>query len=234
MFKLHQNSKATDQPTSTQKDLSLLPSPFCNTRRAQNPNQPRLLSTSCISWHNMSKAVWVPKATFATSQSWRKRATVSPDPCGPMTNSASLPTLFPPDLLDETEEPLSDRQEVSSAIMCKPIKAHAFTLSAEMLGPNRTSSLKTLGSSFKRKKKSSPYGPYIHGTFHCVEAVRRRTLSHASRKGHRTSSQHGRIRPDLLPQPQVIAAVLPQEPRTSLSTDLPRTLRLCPAQQLDL
>ena len=38
------------------------------------------------------------------------------------------------------------------------------------LGPNRTNSLN------------------LPGTFHCVEAVRRRTLSQASRKGHRTSS----------------------------------------------
>ena len=31
---------------STQKDMSFTSFPFCNTRRAQNPNQPRLLSTS--------------------------------------------------------------------------------------------------------------------------------------------------------------------------------------------
>ena len=89
-----------------------------------------------------------------------------------MTNSASLPTLCSPELLDDTEDPLSDRQEFSSAIMCKPIKAHAFTCSAEMLGPNRTSSLKTLGYSFKRQKNSSPYGPYLPGTFDCLEVVR--------------------------------------------------------------
>ena len=38
-------------------------------RIAQKPNQPRLLSTSCISWHNLSRAVWQLNATFATSQS---------------------------------------------------------------------------------------------------------------------------------------------------------------------
>ena len=58
-----------------------------------------------------------------------------------------ITTLFSPELLDETEEPLSDRQEFSSAIMCKPIKAHAFAVPAEMLSPNRTRSLKTLSSS---------------------------------------------------------------------------------------
>ena len=67
----------------------------------------------------------------------------------------------------------------------------------------------TTGSFFKTKKKSSPYGPYLPGTFHCEEVVRSRTLSQASRKGHRTSSHNGSIRPDttlLL----VIAVLLPQ------------------------
>ena len=80
---------------------------------------------------------WQLKATFATSQSCRKRAIASPDPCSPMTNSAPLPTLFSVELLDEKEEPFSDRPEFSSIIMCRPIKAHAFTISTGMLGPNR-------------------------------------------------------------------------------------------------
>ena len=37
-----------------------------------------------------------------------------------------------------------------------------------MLGPSRISSLRTIGSFSKRKKKSSPYGPHLPGTFHCV------------------------------------------------------------------
>ena len=100
---------------------------------------------------------------------------------------------------------------------------------------SRTSSLRTLGSFFQRKKKSSPCGPYLPGTFHCEEVVRRRTLSHASRKGQMIFSHNGRIRPEL-PRPQVIATTTPQEPRAnnSHSNDLPRTLGLCPAQQLDL
>ena len=106
-----------------------------------------------------------------------------PDPCSPMTNNASLPTLFSPKPLDDTEEPLSDRQAFSSAIMCRPIKAHDFTVSTGMLGPNRTNSEKT----------NSPCGPYHPGTFHCVQVLRRRTLSHASRKGHRTSSHNGQV-----------------------------------------
>ena len=63
---------------------------------------------------------------------------LSRDPCSPMTNNASLPTLFSLELSDETEKPLSDCQEFYSDIMCKPTKAHAFTASTAMLGPNRT------------------------------------------------------------------------------------------------
>ena len=85
----------------------------------------------------MSKAIWQLKATFATFQSCTKRAIVPPDPCSPMTNNALLPTLFSLELLHEKEEPLSVRQEFSSAIMCKPTKAHAFTDSTGMLGPNQ-------------------------------------------------------------------------------------------------
>ena len=117
MFQPQQSSKDSGKPA-----------------QAQKPNQPRLLSTSCNSWHNMSRAMWQLDATFATSQSCRKREILSPDPRSPVTHDASLPTLFSLELLDETEEPLS--QEFSSAIMCKPTKAHAFTASTGMLGPN--------------------------------------------------------------------------------------------------
>ena len=42
----------------------------------------------------MSRAIWQLEATFATSQSCRKKAIASPDLCSPMTNNATLPTLF--------------------------------------------------------------------------------------------------------------------------------------------
>ena len=61
-----------------------------------------------------------------------------------------------------------------------------------------------------QKKKSSPYGPYLPGTFHCLEVVRRRTLSQASSKGHRTPSHNGSIRSDTT-RSHVIAALLPQD-----------------------
>ena len=112
------------------------------------------------------------------------------------------------------------------------LHAHAFNASTGMLGPNRTSSLMTIGSFFKRKKKSSPCGPYLPGTFHCEEGVRSRTLSQASRKGHRTCFHNGSIRPDttlLL----VIAALLPQGLEPTLILVF-HTLGPCPRQQLGL
>ena len=108
---------------------------FYKTRRAQNPNQPRLLSTSCNSWPSMSGAIWQLKATFATSQSCRKRAIVLSDPCSPMTNKAPLPTLFSLELLDEKEEPLSDHLELSSIVMCRPIKVTSTTGYWAQTGP---------------------------------------------------------------------------------------------------
>ena len=57
----------------------------------------------------------------------------------------------------------------------------------------------------KRKKKSSPFGQYILWNI----PLRRRTLSQASRKGHRTSSHNGSIRSDPTLSPD-IAALLPQ------------------------
>ena len=59
-------------------------------RLIQKPSQPRLLSTSYNSWHSVSNAVWQLRATSATSQSWRQREILSPDPCNPITYTASL------------------------------------------------------------------------------------------------------------------------------------------------
>ena len=54
------------------------------------------------------------KATYATSQSCRKRAIVLPDPCGQRRTTRHYPTLFSSELLDDTEEPFSDHPEFSS------------------------------------------------------------------------------------------------------------------------
>ena len=124
-------SKETDLPTQLGRTCHSLPSPSVTQEAPRIRTSHVLLSTSCISWHNMSSS----KLPLPPSSFEGRRAIVSPDPCSPMTNSASLSTLFSPELLDDTEEPLSD-QVFSSAIICKPIEAHAFTFSAEMLGPN--------------------------------------------------------------------------------------------------
>ena len=119
---------------SAQRDMSFTSLPYCNSRRAQNPNQPRLLSPSCNSWHR----------------------SMEPDD----KKSAITHVVFTRAARRKGGPP-SIRQESSSAIMRNPTKAHAFTASTGMLGPNRTSSLRTIGSFFKRKKESSPYGPYL-------------------------------------------------------------------------
>ena len=82
---------------------------------------------------------------------------------------------------ESREGSLSNRTAFSSAIMCRPIKAHAFIFSAETQDPNSINSPRTIGSFFRRKKKSSPCGQYFPGTFQCMETVRKRTLSHGSK-----------------------------------------------------
>ena len=66
------------------------------------------------------------------------------------SNNASLPTLFSSELLDDPEEPFSDRPEVASNVMCRPTKAHAST---GMPAQTRTNSLKTIGSFFQKAKE---------------------------------------------------------------------------------
>ena len=58
--------------------------------------------TSCISWHNMSRATWQLNSTSASSQCCKKREILSPSPDDPMTGSASLHTLSSPETLEET------------------------------------------------------------------------------------------------------------------------------------
>ena len=56
---------------------------------------------SCISWHIVSRAIWQLKATFASSQSCRKREILPPSPHNPKTCNASLHAL-------PSREPLED------------------------------------------------------------------------------------------------------------------------------
>ena len=119
---------------------------------------------------------------------------LSPDPCNPMTCNAALlrfsacstSEASPPPFNSQTRKP-SPMKELQASL--PGTKAGFFSVRmkrrspcGQMLGPSRTSSPRTIGSFSRRKHKSSPHGPYLPGTFHCVEAVRRRTLSHASRK----------------------------------------------------
>ena len=62
---------------------------------------------------------------------------------------------------------------------------------------------------FFSKGRRRAYGPHLPCTFHCVEVVRRCTLSQAFRKGHRTSSHNGGISSDTTLS-LVIAALLPR------------------------
>ena len=62
--------QAQNFPTATKFERLKHPAHLTKACRSQNPNQLRLLSTSCISSHNnMSKATWQLNATFTTSQS---------------------------------------------------------------------------------------------------------------------------------------------------------------------
>ena len=94
----------------------------------------------------------------------RKKETTSPDQFCPTTTSEVIDVVLLilkmktyPHFLPtaDPKKSLSDRRAFSSAIMCRPIKAHAFTVSAEMQDPNSTNSLRTIGSFFKKKKELS-------------------------------------------------------------------------------
>ena len=60
---------------------------------------------SFIPRHSMSKPIWQLSATFANSQSCKKREILSPDPCNTLTRNASLHTL-------PSREPLEDTLSV--------------------------------------------------------------------------------------------------------------------------
>ena len=76
----------------------LLPQPVHDERKALLAATEGLLTTqprykaSCISWHNISRAMWQLKATFTSSQSSRKRD-LQPDWSRPVASGARLSTL---------------------------------------------------------------------------------------------------------------------------------------------
>ena len=122
---------------------------------------------SLISWHKMSIAMWQLNATRLSSQSSKKRDTTSLDQFAQRLQERGyrrcarnlqktclhfLPThrqrcskqcflgSHTSISLSLGEESPSNRRAVSSAIMWRPIKAHAFTVSAGMQGPSSTNS----------------------------------------------------------------------------------------------
>ena len=127
---------------------------------------------SVISWHKKAIAMGQLNATRPSSQSCKKRDTTSLDQfaqrlqergyrrCGRNLQKETclhfLPThrqrcskqcFWAAISLSSGEESPSNRRAVSSAIMWRSIKAHAFTVSAGMQGPSSTNSLRTKGSS---------------------------------------------------------------------------------------
>ena len=84
------------------------------------------------------------------------------------------------------------RDVLSSDHVQTPINAHAFNVSAVTPGLNSTAFVRAKGSFLmkKKKKKSSPCGPYFLGTFQTLVVVRKPTTSHGSRNGQ-TLSQKG-------------------------------------------
>ena len=153
---------------------------------------------SCISWHKRSRARWQLRATRASSQSSRKRETMSPDQFCPITSRARLSTLWSTSKEDVPSVPVQSptslihvsqinrkaavrQRGISSAILCKPHKVYALIVSTVMECPKSTISLSTTGSFFfKKKKKSLLYGPCLCGTFQMLAVVRNPTTSHGS------------------------------------------------------
>ena len=80
------------------------------------------------------------------------------------------------------EKPLQDEEAASSAIICKPIKAQAFSVSAATRGLNSAAFVRT-GSSFLMRKTKLATRPVLPGTFRTLAVVRKPTTSQGSRKG---------------------------------------------------
>ena len=95
----------------------------------------------------------------------------SPRRSKPDSLGSRTPTFLPV----QEKNPCPTEGHFSSAVMCRPIKAHALTVSAEKHGPNSTNSPGTIGSFFKRKKKAH------HAAHTSLNAVRKCTLSHGSK-----------------------------------------------------
>ena len=147
--------------------------------------------------------MWQLKATLASSQSSRKREIFSP--VGSFSRKArhvvfALPrrSAFAfrprPNVCHSSQGFLDNR--ISSCLLSQETDHRLMPFHNAQVRNDQCTRLKRLrgdkdlatphfmpppAPSLKRKKKSSPCGPYFPGTFQCVEAVRRRTLSHESK-----------------------------------------------------
>ena len=145
----------TRVPKKEQNVQNLFPSCSGQCERREPTTFEVTQHASLTSWQTWSIDKWQLGATRPTSQSSRKRVITSLDQFCPTTSRARkrrrshiLPShrhrystqgflgshtshMSP----NSGEESLFDRRAFSSAIVCKPIKAHAFTASAEMQGP---------------------------------------------------------------------------------------------------
>ena len=116
-----------------------------------------------------------------------------------------VPRTIEPDIPPSSgERPLQDEEVASSAIICKPIKAQAFNVSAVTRGLNSTAFVRTKGSFLMGKKKSSPCGrpdPFPVGSFphllqkFCTDHIGR----HSRRTRHKQRTYETRT-PDLRTQ----------------------------------
>ena len=204
---------------SAHKDRSFTSFPFTNkTRQESKPATSPFDIVKFLASHVQRKMAAQGYLRHLPVLQEEGNSIVSPDPCSPTTNNASLPTLFSLELLDETEEPLFRPPGILLGHHVQTDQGtcfHCFGLGCWA----KTNQLPEDHRLFLQKEmKSSPYGPYLPGTFHCVKVVRRRTLSHATRTGQKNSSHNGSIRPDIT-RSQVIAALLPQslEPTSVLT-----------------
>ena len=206
---------------SPHKDMSLTSFPFCTARRAQNPNQPRLLSTSYNSWHNMSRASWQLKATSATLQVMYEEGKCVVGSCSPMMNNAPLPRLF-------SSESLSPTTRKSPQSSCADRSRHMLSLFSTGPKPDQLpedqSAPSSKGKRRARHTARSSLGSSLRGgrtethTVPCIQKRPKATTAETDLTPHSCLS--------LLPCFDKASSQL------CLGTDFLHSVKLCPAQQV--
>ena len=116
------------------------------------------------------------------------------------------------------ETPSRDK---ASAITSK----HKLSMSVQWQGLNSTAFVRAKGSFLRRKKKSSPYGPYFFGTFQTLAVVRKPATSLGSIKSH-IPSQHG--------PSYIFCTILAQTTVAAIQEEQRLTQKTCEAHASDL